>query len=163
MVPITVVTGEGSSGDLAIGCAINLFTLENVAFYVRGLSHNFAIDIFMAIDNLKIHHNSFKMRRSSFYFGAHREVEHDGTVDMGIKWDEDSDERLNSNEENESVTLDNSVALDVIYQVNDNEISQVPRDVQYDIPIEKSKTTLETPHPVKREKEVKCWKNGTRV
>nr|GEZ04796.1 hypothetical protein [Tanacetum cinerariifolium] len=68
----------------------------------------------------------------------------------GIKWDEDSDERLN--EENESVTLENSVASDVVYQVNDNEISQVPRDVQYDIPIKKSKTTLETPHPVKSEK-----------
>ncbi|GJR40107.1 auxilin-like protein 1 [Tanacetum coccineum] len=70
----------------------------------------------------------------------------------GIKWDEDSDERLNSNEENESVTLANSEASDVVYQVNDNEISQAPRDVQYDIPIEKSKTTLETPHPVKSEK-----------
>nr|GEX08069.1 acetyl-coenzyme A carboxylase carboxyl transferase subunit alpha, chloroplastic-like [Tanacetum cinerariifolium] len=50
VVPITVVTGEGSSGDLATGCAIKLFTLENVAFYVQ-----------RAIDNLKIHHNYFKI------------------------------------------------------------------------------------------------------
>nr|GEZ70353.1 hypothetical protein [Tanacetum cinerariifolium]GEZ79013.1 hypothetical protein [Tanacetum cinerariifolium] len=46
-----------------------------------------------------------------------------------IKWDEDSDERLNSNKENKSVTLENSVASDMVYQVNDNEISQVHIDV----------------------------------
>ncbi|GJV38020.1 hypothetical protein Tco_1410497 [Tanacetum coccineum] len=53
MVPITIVTGEGSSGDLATGSAIKLLTLENAAFYVQG-----------ATDNLKIHHSSFKIASS---------------------------------------------------------------------------------------------------
>nr|GEZ10270.1 hypothetical protein [Tanacetum cinerariifolium] len=88
-----VVTGEGSSSDLTNGCAIKLFTWDNVAFYVQG-----------AIDNLKIHHNSFKMWYYWFFsiedcnrdddhclsmccsidykMGAHRDVERNGTVDM---------------------------------------------------------------------------------
>nr|GEW92298.1 hypothetical protein [Tanacetum cinerariifolium] len=46
MVPITVVTGKGSSSDLATGCAIKLFTLENVAFYVQGGVDRFCFLLF---------------------------------------------------------------------------------------------------------------------
>nr|GEX87067.1 hypothetical protein [Tanacetum cinerariifolium] len=90
---------------------------------------------------------------------------HDWEVsDVGLQAvDEDNDERLNSNKENESVTLENSVASDVVYQVNDNEISQVHRDVQYDIPIEKIKMTLETPHHVKSEKIIERLCNLKRI